>query len=149
MQHMHTDLLPKSLNAPYTALLSSKLFILFSSFELCLYSTNMHPFYFLCIFPLTIKISVPFLLGFPISDRTNPHLRLIIDYFPVSILVFSFSFIAVLSGVNHGLLSYFSASEQILMTFLSWYFFFFFGWTVVLAESILWRHVEVFYWQWT
>lgn len=55
MQRMHTDLLPESLNAPDTALLSCKLFILLSSFELFGHSPNMHACYFFVHFLLNNK----------------------------------------------------------------------------------------------
>lgn len=72
-QHMHIDLLPESLNAPYTALLSCKPFILLSSFELFWHTPNIlfiFFFIFLCIFCLTTKILEPFLLGFPFYTGT-------------------------------------------------------------------------------
>lgn len=71
MADKHNDLLPESLNAPYTALLSSKLFFLFSRFKWFWYSTTMYDFYFLRNFLLYNKIPQPFLLGFPISNRPN------------------------------------------------------------------------------
>lgn len=55
MQHMHTDLLPESLSALYTALLSSKLLILFNRLELFWCSTNMQPFSFFMPFLINNK----------------------------------------------------------------------------------------------